>query len=126
MIYKTKKNRSGKRTTVLQEGETTKEIDLVSQKMDLIRKNEVLASIPRRVLPSIPKSELIREAQRAEVARRQWGDFEKVIQGGGQKLHELNSVGKFYMDGLADITAIRNEVKQIQPQPAPKFEGISY
>lgn len=118
--------RKGAKTPVYVEGEQPKELNPIAEKMNVIRKNEILASIPHRVLPSISKSELIREAQRAEVARQQWGDFDAVINGGGQRLHLLNQHGKSYMEHLQNTNSIMNKLREIQPQPVPQFEGISY
>ena len=118
--------KKGAKTTVYAEGEQPKDLDPISEKMNVIRKNEILSEIPKRVLPAIPKSEIIREAQRRECAVRQWGELEQVINGGGQRLHQLNQVGKFHLEELADTSAIRNQLKEIQPQPAPQYEGISY
>lgn len=98
----------------------------LADKVEFIKRNELFSTFSPKQLPKIPKSEIQKEIMRREVAARGWGDLDNVISGGGMKLHALNQVAKIELNSMDDLQTIQTELKKIQPQPAAKFEGISY
>lgn len=100
--------------------------DALKDKVEFIKRNELLSTFSPKQLPRIPKSEISREIMRREVAARGWGDLENIIAGGGQKLHVLNQTAKIELNSMDDLLPIQTELKKIQPQGPAKWEAISY
>lgn len=93
----------------------------VKAKVEQLKRNEIISTIGRRIIPKIPRSEAEREIGRREAAIR--GLNYTTL--GGNNLAQINMAAKREYDSYSDMSNVAKELQELRP-PLPKYEGLTY
>lgn len=94
--------------------------ELIKEKIEQLKRKDLIEKIPRRSIPQIPKSELENEFYRKEAVLR---GLDPATQG-GQAAHVLRMSAKQEMEKLDDLTDVQRQLNEIKPQTTQAWEGL--
>lgn len=94
----------------------------VQENINQLIERDLAKRIPRKSLPTLPKSFIENEFYRREAILR--GVDPEVA--GGNIAGQLRNVAKHEVERLDDVGELQRQIREIQPQTTTPWEGVSY
>lgn len=95
---------------------------LVDEKIEQLRRKEILEKIPQRAMPRVDRKEVHDEFYRRAAILRGLDPAST----GGDTANIMRNEAKQEMERLDDLTDVQRELNTIQPEPVQRWEGLPY